>query len=242
MALWRIRLERTRRRAAWTMAAHPDRRIHRCDRIVVRNCVRQCHRGNDSAPFVSRGANASDATALGSELHHAGDYRPARPGLACRAKPAPWPNRFMSPPCRQAFRNERKFDRQFAAKIFDQFTRLSAIALQTNPPPDLLIWPESSMPGPVLEDDQTYRFVMDFRPRQKRTCSSARSTRRKIAFTMRRCSSRMPANGCKFIANFISCRSANTFHFDIHSRFSPPLPADGCQAISMSARITPSFA
>jgi apolipoprotein N-acyltransferase len=55
-----------------------------------------------------------------------------------------------------------KFDRQFAAKIFDQFTRLSAIALQTNPPPELLIWPESSMPAPVLEDEQTYRFVMNF--------------------------------------------------------------------------------
>ena len=56
-----------------------------------------------------------------------------------------------------------KFDRQFfAAKIFDQFTRLSAIALQTKPPPDLLIWPESSMPGPVLEDEQSHRFVMDF--------------------------------------------------------------------------------
>ncbi|MDQ2824090.1 MAG: apolipoprotein N-acyltransferase [Verrucomicrobiota bacterium] len=54
-----------------------------------------------------------------------------------------------------------KFDRQSTAKIFDEFTRLSGIALQTKPPPDLLIWPEGSMPGPVLEDDQTYRFVMD---------------------------------------------------------------------------------
>ena len=57
---------------------------------------------------------------------------------------------------------KQKFDRQFTGKIFDQFTRLSAIALRSNPPPDLLIWPESSMPGPVLEDEETYRFVMDF--------------------------------------------------------------------------------
>jgi apolipoprotein N-acyltransferase len=54
----------------------------------------------------------------------------------------------------------QKFDPQFTRKIFDQFTRLSEIALQSNPPPDLLIWPESSMPGPVLEDRESYQFVM----------------------------------------------------------------------------------
>ncbi len=57
---------------------------------------------------------------------------------------------------------EQKFSPEFAQKIFDQFTRLSAPALATNPRPDLLVWPESSMPGPVLEDEQSYRFVMDF--------------------------------------------------------------------------------
>jgi apolipoprotein N-acyltransferase len=55
-----------------------------------------------------------------------------------------------------------KFDRQFAAGIFDRFQRLSSLALRANPPPNLLVWPESSMPGPILDDDQTYRFVMDF--------------------------------------------------------------------------------
>jgi apolipoprotein N-acyltransferase len=55
-----------------------------------------------------------------------------------------------------------KFDRQFTHKIFEQFTRLSQIALQSKPPPDLLIWPESSMPGPVLEDEESYQFVMSF--------------------------------------------------------------------------------
>src|SRR6266567_6566484 len=54
----------------------------------------------------------------------------------------------------------QKFDPQFTRKIFDQFTRLSEIALQSNPPLDLLIWPESSMPGPVLEDRESYQFVM----------------------------------------------------------------------------------
>ena len=55
-----------------------------------------------------------------------------------------------------------KFDRQFTQKIFDQFTRLSAVALQGERPPDLLVWPESSMPGPVLQDEQSYQFVMNF--------------------------------------------------------------------------------
>jgi len=56
-----------------------------------------------------------------------------------------------------------KFDPQFAAKIFDQFARLSEIALRSNSPPDLLIWPESSMPDPVRgKNTASYQFVMDF--------------------------------------------------------------------------------
>jgi len=55
----------------------------------------------------------------------------------------------------------QKFDPEFTRRIFDQFRRLSEIALRSNPPPDLLIWPESSMPGPVLADRESYQFVMD---------------------------------------------------------------------------------
>jgi apolipoprotein N-acyltransferase len=55
----------------------------------------------------------------------------------------------------------QKFDPQFTRKIFDQFRRLSEIALRSNPPPELLVWPESSMPGPVLTDQESYKFVMD---------------------------------------------------------------------------------
>jgi len=55
----------------------------------------------------------------------------------------------------------QKFDPQFTRKIFDQFRRLSEIGLRANPPSDLLIWPESSMPGPVLADRESYQFVMD---------------------------------------------------------------------------------
>ena len=55
----------------------------------------------------------------------------------------------------------QKFDPQFTRRIFDQFRRLTEIALRSNPPPDLLVWPESSMPGPVLADQESYKFVMD---------------------------------------------------------------------------------
>jgi apolipoprotein N-acyltransferase len=55
----------------------------------------------------------------------------------------------------------QKFDPEFTRKIFDQFRRLSEIALRSNPPPDLLVWPESSMPGPVLADPQSHKFVSD---------------------------------------------------------------------------------
>jgi len=55
----------------------------------------------------------------------------------------------------------QKFDPEFTRRIFDQFRRLSQIALRSNPPPDLLVWPESSMPGPVLADEESRKFVMD---------------------------------------------------------------------------------
>lgn len=57
---------------------------------------------------------------------------------------------------------EQKFNPEFAEKTFEQFTRLSTPALGASARPDLLVWPESSMPGPVLQDDRSYRFVMDF--------------------------------------------------------------------------------
>jgi apolipoprotein N-acyltransferase len=55
-----------------------------------------------------------------------------------------------------------KMDRQSIAKIFDTYRRLSSIALRANPPPDLLVWPESATPGPAFGDEQSYDFVMEF--------------------------------------------------------------------------------
>jgi apolipoprotein N-acyltransferase len=55
-----------------------------------------------------------------------------------------------------------KFDSQFTNKIFDRFARLSDIALHSSPPPDLLVWPESSMPDPVRGNNESNRFVTEF--------------------------------------------------------------------------------
>ena len=57
---------------------------------------------------------------------------------------------------------EEKFTVEFASKTFEQFTRLSRPALETTVRADLVVWPESAMPGPVLGDEASYRFVMDF--------------------------------------------------------------------------------
>ncbi len=56
---------------------------------------------------------------------------------------------------------EEKFSQEFQGKTFYQFARLTRLALATKPPPDLILWPESSMPGPVLQDESNFRFVMN---------------------------------------------------------------------------------
>ena len=62
---------------------------------------------------------------------------------------------------------EHKFNREWMSSIFDQFNRLSDVALHSQPPIDLLMWPESSMPGPMFEEEESYRFVTDFSARTK---------------------------------------------------------------------------
>ena len=56
-----------------------------------------------------------------------------------------------------------KFDRRFSGTVFERFGQLSEIAVRANPPPALLVWPESSMPDPVRDrNSESYRFVADF--------------------------------------------------------------------------------
>ncbi len=56
---------------------------------------------------------------------------------------------------------EEKFSPAFEETIFQEFTRLTQVALATRPPPQLIIWPESSTPAPALVDAENYRFVMN---------------------------------------------------------------------------------
>lgn len=56
---------------------------------------------------------------------------------------------------------EEKFSEQFQGKTFYEFSHLTQIALAAKPPPELILWPESSMPAPVLKDLSNYRFVMN---------------------------------------------------------------------------------
>jgi apolipoprotein N-acyltransferase len=58
---------------------------------------------------------------------------------------------------------QEKFDPEFSAQIFERFQRLSEIALHSNPPPALVIWPESSMPDPVRDPaTESNDFVTEF--------------------------------------------------------------------------------
>ncbi|MBA2433717.1 MAG: apolipoprotein N-acyltransferase [Verrucomicrobiota bacterium] len=56
---------------------------------------------------------------------------------------------------------DEKFSPEFQSKIFAQFERLTHVGLATQPPPQLIIWPESSTPAPALLEQSNYRFVMD---------------------------------------------------------------------------------
>jgi apolipoprotein N-acyltransferase len=58
---------------------------------------------------------------------------------------------------------QEKFDPQFSAQIFARFSRLSDLALRSSLPPDVLIWPESSMPDPVRgPNTESNQFVTEF--------------------------------------------------------------------------------
>jgi apolipoprotein N-acyltransferase len=56
-----------------------------------------------------------------------------------------------------------KFEPRFSAQIFERFARLSEIALRSSPPPELLVWPETSLPDPVRDPNtESGDFVTTF--------------------------------------------------------------------------------
>ncbi len=62
---------------------------------------------------------------------------------------------------------EEKFNPDYAQKIFDQFTRLTVMGTEAIGTPDLVVWPESSMPAPVLQNQETFDFVTGIAARLK---------------------------------------------------------------------------
>jgi len=56
---------------------------------------------------------------------------------------------------------EEKFSAEFQSKTFAQFDRLTRLALASQPPLQLIVWPESSTPAPVLLEEENHRFVMN---------------------------------------------------------------------------------
>ncbi len=57
---------------------------------------------------------------------------------------------------------EQKFDAAFTQQIFEKFRQLSAPAVESKAHAELVVWPESSTPLPVLADQATYEFVTGF--------------------------------------------------------------------------------
>ena len=54
---------------------------------------------------------------------------------------------------------DHKFDLRYKQNIFDKFEHLSKLAVSSVADTQLLIWPESALPAPVLEDRESYDFV-----------------------------------------------------------------------------------
>ncbi len=54
-----------------------------------------------------------------------------------------------------------KFDPQFEAKTLETLARLTTLATFAQPTPQLVIWPEATLPRPMYGDDKTYKFVLD---------------------------------------------------------------------------------
>jgi apolipoprotein N-acyltransferase len=52
-----------------------------------------------------------------------------------------------------------KFDLRYKQNIFRKFGELSQLAMKSLPNIDLLVWPESAMAAPVLEDPETFDYV-----------------------------------------------------------------------------------
>jgi hypothetical protein len=133
-----------------------------------------------------------------------------------------------------------KFDIRYKQTIFDKFARLSKIALASTSNVDLLVWPESAMPAPVLEDQETFDFVSQIASSNRLIYCSARSRKDGIRSTTPLCWFR-PKTNHNFTAKFTSCRLANLCRSAILSHSSRKLWVTRFRKISTPAQISPFF-
>ncbi|HEX8295160.1 MAG TPA: apolipoprotein N-acyltransferase [Chthoniobacteraceae bacterium] len=56
---------------------------------------------------------------------------------------------------------QEKFDPNFEDRVFATLDRLTGLALLTQPPPQLVIWPEATTPRPMFADAKNYGFVLE---------------------------------------------------------------------------------
>lgn len=54
-----------------------------------------------------------------------------------------------------------KFDREADERVMAQIGQLTKLAILSQPPPQLVIWPESSVPSGVFSSEESFHFVMD---------------------------------------------------------------------------------
>ncbi|MEP6668217.1 MAG: apolipoprotein N-acyltransferase [Chthoniobacter sp.] len=56
---------------------------------------------------------------------------------------------------------EDKFDHDAEEHVLAQFEQLTKLAILTEPPPQLVLWPESAMPRGMFSSERNFHFVMD---------------------------------------------------------------------------------
>src|SRR5205085_9038450 len=54
-----------------------------------------------------------------------------------------------------------KFDRDSEVEVLAELERLTGLAAVTQPPPDLVLWPEAATPRSMFADEESYRFVVE---------------------------------------------------------------------------------
>ena len=140
------------------LATHPNCRIYRHRGRDFHGRILQYHPDNGSAPDLGRNRTHAMRPHFDLTLTLVGLVAVFLIGVG--AVQTRQPARQLHVGLLQAnVPRVEKFDIRYKQTIFDKFSRLSKVALSSASKLDLLIWPESAMPAPVLNDQETFDFV-----------------------------------------------------------------------------------